>query len=314
MDNPALSKLTAEQLAALDDEQKAVFCMLVESDQDFFARTFNPKDLPLALARKAEIIKRYQADRERLEKIRADFARTAEIPPGEDKAGEILAGAAAALGLGTAAAVAITDNTAFYQGVQPFDLIPPLRTEFEGTRTAFASSGSPEALTATIFLLGEGGRIPAMTINLTRVENGCEVKVNDLSSRSVVEVLKEGGEKLIDLAQKGVGLLRGRGIGETLSQADEALDSGAGLADVVHTLRLKERAWQVIRITAEAIETAYRDQRQKERRERAALEAAWDGYYNCPGCGVSFAPEETVCRVCATARPEKPLTPDPRQT
>jgi rubrerythrin len=91
------------------------------------------------------------------------------------------------------------------------------------------------------------------------------------------------------------------------------MDGGANLADVVGNLRLKERAWKVIKTSAEAIEAAYRDRVEKERQARLLLEAAWDRYYNCPTCGVSFGPEDTVCRVCGTARPDKPVTADPRQ-
>jgi len=314
MDNPALAKLSPEQLAVLDDELKAVFSVLVESDQNFFASTFSPKDLPGALSRKAEIMKRYQADREQLGKVKADLSRSAEIPPGEDKVGDILTGAAAALGLGAAAAVVATDNSAFYQGVKPADLLAPLRTEFQATNTAFTSSGSPEALTATVSLLSERGPIPAMTINLTAVENGCQVKVNDLSTQSIIETLKEGGAKLIDLAQKGLSLFRGgQGAGDILSQADETLDSGADLAGTVHGFKLKERTWQVIRTTAESMEANYRDQSEKERQARAEVETAWDQYNNCPNCGVSFSPDVNTCRVCATARPAQPVAPDPRQ-
>jgi len=50
---------------------------------------------------------------------------------------------------------------------------------------------------------------------------------------------------------------------------------------------------------------------EKAKAIRLELEKAWDDYYNCPQCGVSF--DGSTCRVCGTARPEKPMQPDPRQ-
>ena len=63
MDENALSKLSPEQAAALSDELKAVYSMLGPADQAFFAKTFTPADLPTVLARKAEILKRSEAQR-----------------------------------------------------------------------------------------------------------------------------------------------------------------------------------------------------------------------------------------------------------
>ena len=78
MDNTALSKLTADQVAALNDELKATYCLLGPADQDFFASAFKPADLPTVLARKAEILLRNQAERERMVKLKAFFAQKAE--------------------------------------------------------------------------------------------------------------------------------------------------------------------------------------------------------------------------------------------
>jgi len=315
MNDTALSKLTADQAAALSDELKAAFCLLDPADQDFFAGNFKPVDLPTVLARKAEILLRNQTERERMEKLKAFFAQSVEAHPPEKDQGEdaLTAAAMGVLGIGAAAAVA-TDNSARFRGVKPEELLPALRAEFGGGKTSLQVNGRPEALTATVGLLSGGQNVPAMTINLTEVDDSVEVKVNDLTTRGVIETVKEGGMKLLGAAGAGLDLLRG-GIRSPLDffdKADEALSAGTGLAEAANNLKLKERAWKVIKQAAESIEANYLSLVEEERKARAALEEAWDRYYNCPTCGVSFAPEETVCHVCGTARPEAPKKPDPR--
>lgn len=318
MADSALSQLSEEQLAALSDELKAAFCLLAESDQRFFAESFSLKDLPIALGRKAEIMKRNRSDRERLQQLLMELDQSAAGIESASKSEDVLTAAAGVLGLGSAAALAATDNTAFYQGVQPMDLIEPLRTEFQSDDTLFSAVGRPEAQAATVYFLSGSERIPALTIQLTALNNGVEVKVNDLNAQGVMKTLQTGGAKLLDLASKGFRLLRHSQMGdltpeEVLTSASQSLNSGADLVEAANNLRLKERAWKVIRQTAEAIENQYRDRAEKERQARYELEEAWDHYNNCPGCGVSFTPEETQCHVCGTARPDQPATPDPRQ-
>jgi rubrerythrin len=320
MDDTALEQLTQDQRDALNDELKAVYCMLSPSDQAFFAESFEPKDLPKVLAKKAEIMQQDRDNREKLQQLVASIhdKTVKSMPPGDDKTGDVLTAAAAALGIGAAAAVVATDNTAFYKGVKPADLVSPLTTEFDSNQTAFSTSGNPDALLGTVFLLTSSGRVPAMTINLIGKDDGVEVKMNELSAKGILATLKSGAENLIDMAQDGLSLLRRTERGsasaeDLIGSAREVMDGGANLADVVGNLRLKERAWKVIKTSAEAIEAAYRDRVEKERQARLLLEAAWDRYYNCPTCGVSFGPEDTVCRVCGTARPDKPVTADPRQ-
>ena len=77
MDETGLTKLSADQTAALNDEQKAIFSALDVSDQNFYAETFKPADLPTALTRKGEIMQRSQAERERLQKLKAFMAKAA---------------------------------------------------------------------------------------------------------------------------------------------------------------------------------------------------------------------------------------------
>ncbi len=313
---PHLSKLTAEQTAGLSDELKAIFCALTPADQDFFAGTFKPADLPVVLARKGEILQRNQEEREKMEKLMDFFADSVEAHPPQNEMGEeaLAAAALGALGIGAAVAVA-TDGSAHFRGVKPEELIPALRAEFGGGKTSLQVGGRPEALTAIVGLLSGGQIIPAMTINLTEANEGVEVKVNDLTTRGMLETVKEGGLKLLGAAGAGLDLLTG-GMRSPLAffdKADEALSAGTGLAEAAGNLKLKERAWKVIKQAAESIEANYISRMEDEREARAALEAAWDRYTNCPTCGVSFGPEESVCRVCGTARPEAPVKADPRK-
>ena len=332
-----LGLLSDEQRAGLSDEQKAVFCAMTEADQSFFAGTFSASDLPKALERKGEIMRFNQAGRERLEKLRGQVTQAAqagralavpgqETPGGDkgdqgDKGENLMASAAAALGIGAvvgigAAAVA-TDNTARWQGVRPRDLVHPLENEFENQeKTDIEFEGTADALEGTIFVAANRRYVPALTINLIRVGDGVEVKMGDLTSRGFVETLRGGGEKLLSLAQKGLVLWGRRGRGnpaDLIGMANAALSDTAGLADLAGNLRIKERAWKVIQNTAASVEKAYQDQLAQERAARYALEAAWDRYYACPTCAVSFEGEEVTCRVCGSSRPEAPQKADPRK-
>lgn len=315
MPDDPLAKLSPDQLNALADDLHAFFATLAPADQDFFAANFNARDLPAALSRKRELLERNRARRERAARIKAETDARAAEAGAQSSDDDLLAAAAAALGIGAGAAgAAISGNTGFYRGVRPADLVDPLRTEFNSALTAAAASGPADALSVTVFLLGQFDRVAAMTVNLTAKDDGTEVKVNDLSARGVLAVVRAGGARLLNVAGQGLRLLSGHlSPGEAIDAAGRTLASSADLAEAVANLQLKERAWKVIRQTAEAIETAYQDRLKQEREARALLEASWDRYNSCPTCGVAFGAEDTTCRVCGTARPEKPLTPDPRQ-
>lgn len=317
MDENALARLSPEQSAALSAELKAVFCMLSPADQDFFSRTFKPADLPTVLTRKGEILKRSQAERERMEKLRASIAQAEDSahPPVEDNAGEVLGAVAGAVGIGAAAAVVATGNSAHYQGVAPSDLVAPLRAEFGAGHTAAAFTGRPESLVGTISLLTGSGPVPALTINLDASEGGLDVKVNDLTTQGLIETVKEGGLKLLGAAQAGLDLLARTRMGQ-FSPGDVAqlLQRGSNLAEVAGELKLKERAWKVIRASAESVEAGFLSRQEEERKARALLEKAWDNHYSCPTCGVAFGDADKECRVCGTARPEPPVRPDPRKS
>jgi hypothetical protein len=319
-----LALLSTEQQAGLNDEQKAIFCMLPAKDQTFFAETFSERDLPKALSRKAEIMTYNQGSRARLERLKTLIAAEASTvhlpgqgPAGGQKTDDLVTSVVAAVGLGAASYAVATDNTARWQGVKPRDLVAPLKAEFENQeKTDIDFDGPSDALEGTIFLVSGGSPVPALTINLIRVGDGVEVKMGDLTSRGFLETLRGSGEKLFNLAQKGLVLWSRRGRGnpaDLVNMASSAFSDTARLAELAGNLRIKERAWEVIKNTATAMEKAYQDRLAQERAARYALEKAWDQYYACPTCAVSFGEEEPVCRVCGTSRPEAPRKPDPRK-
>ncbi|MBN1370377.1 MAG: hypothetical protein JW987_00335 [Anaerolineaceae bacterium] len=316
MDDPVFAKLSAEQLAALNDEQKAIYSLMVSSDQDFFAATFKPADLPGVLERKGEIMRRNQELRERLEQLKAAMAKNAAALAPASASGEGLGnalGMAGALGLGAAAAVA-SDNTAHYRGVQPVDLAPALRSEFGSGNTTISFSGAEDSLLASVGILTDRGAVTAMTVQLTSRDDGTEVRVNDLTRQGVLETVKEGAKNLVGLAGQGLSLLTGRkDPARIYNAARQAVENGSDLAEVAGNFKLKERAWKVIKAAAESLEKAHMSRVKEEREARERLEKAWDSYYNCPNCGVSFADADLICRVCGTDRPDQPMKPDPRR-
>jgi hypothetical protein len=314
MDESVLSQLSTEQLAALNDEQKAVFSLMVSSDQKFFAETFIPSDLPVALEHKGEIMRRSQEAREKLEQLKVALAQSAAgvPPPAAEGLGGAL-GMAGALGLGAAAAVA-SDGAAHYRGVQPMDLVPALRSEFGGGSTGISFSGDGDALLASVSIPSDRGPVTAMTVQMTARDDGTEVKVNDLTRQGVFESVKEGAKNLVGLAGQGLSVLVGRrDPGSLYDAAKQAIENGSDLADAAGTFKLKERAWKVLKAAAESLEAAHLSRLREEQEARERLEKAWDVYNNCPTCGVSFAEADEQCRVCSTTRPEKPMKVDPRK-
>ncbi len=318
-DTNALVKLTPEKLAVLSDDLKAAFCLLPESDQVFFANTFSPAILPGVLGKKAELMKRNQANAEQYKNLMAKISGSVPAATASSAGTEnIMLGVATALGIGAVTAAAVTDNTAFYDGVMPSQLVPALRTEFQNQKTSFAAAGDDlTGMTGTISLTHDGQLIPAMTIHLTRIDDGSEVKVNDLTSSGLLETIKSGGGKLMDIAGKGLNILNRKkngslSIDEAFSTAKEALNTGTSLAEDANNLNLKDRAWKVIRPLAESLEAQARAEKDAELARRMALEKAWENYNACPTCGVAFGQADTTCRVCGSARPTVPVNPNPR--
>jgi hypothetical protein len=320
-----LSKLSSEKQAVLNDEQKAIFCLLSAADQEFFASSISVKDLPTILSRKGEIMKRNAGQEQHMKELVASFAdEAAPPPPGEADGslgfGEIATAVAGAVGIGAAVAVANADGTARWKGVAPSDLIASLRQEFEDSgRTSIRFDGSTDNRTATVLLVtsDHSESIPALTIQMTAIQEGIEVKVGDLTSHGVTETIKEGGKTLLGLAKNGLNLVSStrRGIlggGDMLNALDGILSEGSNAAEISGNLKLKDRAWKTIKTTADLLEKAWREKKELERQVQFAQEKSWDNYTNCPNCSVPFGAEDTQCRVCGTARPPQPTFPDPR--
>ena len=320
MDQSTLSKLTAEKLAVLNDEQKAVFSLLDEKDQTFFSTSFSVDSLPAALDKKGAILKRNKTNREKMERIKTSINEDVASIPEQNQSDDILSAVALAVGGGAAAAAVASDNSAFWQGVKPYDLIPPLQTEFNQQSTHLEVTGNQDSLNANVMILTNAansiyGGVPALKINLTEVKNGTEVKTSDLTTQGTLETIKKGGQKILNLAGRALGIYGKSKFGmastnDYLSAAGEVLNSGSSLAEIAGNLQIKDRAWKTIKNAAEALEKNYLDEMEKIKKERQKIEKSWDNYRNCPQCGVAFVDE--TCRVCGAPRPEKPDQPDPR--
>lgn len=123
MDQQTFSNLSAEKMAVLDDEQKAIFSMLNEKDQlFFFEQFFREKDLPLALDKKGEILKRNKASRESWKKSPQPSMRLWPAIPDHKQSDDILSAVTAAI-RGGAAAAAVATEFILLAGVKPYDLI-----------------------------------------------------------------------------------------------------------------------------------------------------------------------------------------------
>ncbi len=317
------NQLSAEQLSSLNDEQKAIYQILDTKDKQFFANTFSAKDLPGALSRKGEIIKRNKAQYQKLLALQTRFA---QVTPVEDNGtgnagdlGSIVAGAAASVGIGVAAKAVSTDGTASWKGVPPRYVADALETAFDdGNTTDIEVEGNEDDLTATIYLRpADGSRyVPALTISLIFVNESLNVKMGDLTQETWLETARQGGQKLLELAQKGLWLwARRRSIfsPEAMDLAQSAVDSAFDAAQTARDLKIQERAWKIIKDTADEREKAYLIEEQREEQKRRDLEKAWDDYRKCPRCGEVFAEADTLCRICGRGRNSPPSQSDPRK-
>lgn len=314
------SALSAEQLAGLNDQQKAIFQILSSSDQAFFASTFTPKDLPGALDRKDEIMRRDQEQREQLTELQEKFAKiNTDLSLSQSSSldlGDLAASAAAALGLGVAAGAVATEGSASYHGVTPRPIARALESNFGNTQTTDAEvEGEENNLLATIYLKSPDNYVPALTVSLVQAADSLEVKVSDLTSESLLEAAKEGGKKLLNLVGKGLQFWLRRkqaSVGEAVDVAQSALNTVFDAAQTAKDLKLQDRVWQVIKETAEVREKAYMVEEERARQERQDLIDAWNDYNNCPQCGVAYPQDTIQCKVCGRARNNPPSQPDPR--
>jgi hypothetical protein len=231
--------------------------------------------------------------------------------------GAIVAGAAAAVGIGVAAGVVSTDGTASWKGVPPRVIANALESAFDDGRTTDADvQGTEENLQVTIYLKPpDGGKyVPGITVLLNQVQELLQVKVSDLTSESIWEAARESGRKLLDLAMRGLFLWQRRsGVGDAVTLAQGALDSVFDAAQVVKDLNLEQRVWQIIKETADAREKAYAIEAERERQARQDLIDAWDDYIRCPRCGEPYVQGEPSCRICGRGRNDPPTKPDPRR-
>lgn len=314
------SALSAEQLAMLNEKQKAIFQMLSSNDQSFFASTFTHKDLPGALDRKGEIMQRDQEQREQLAALQEKYAKIDTDlnlnQSGSLDLGDLAAGAAAALGLGVAAGTIATQGSASYHGVPPRTVARALESNFGKTQTTDVEvDGEENNLLATIYLKSPDNYVPALTVALVQAADTLEVKVSDLTSESLLEAAKEGGKKLLNLAGKGLQFWLRRkqaSVGEAVDVAQSALNTVFDATQTAKDLKLQDRVWQVIKETAEVREKAYLVEEERARQERQDLIDAWDDYNNCPQCGIAYPPDAIQCKVCGRARNNPPSQPDPR--
>lgn len=312
----ALSKLSAEKLAALTDDQKAFFCVMSENDQNLFATAFPVTALPGILDKKKEIGLRDKAVEARWQGIKASISEMPPVTPDPLGGNDILNGIAAAVGVGTVAAVAVTDNTAFFKGVTPSDLTGPLQKEFNNGSTRLRVEGNSDAaMKCTVVLLSaddygyETNQVDAMSIDLSSKDDGCEIVVNNLTANSVMETVKNSVGTVTGLFQSGLNLVKNLKKGNVENIADDlsnAVESTQAVTKKIGDLDLKNRAWKAMKPTAESLEAQFVAEKERKQNEKQAMFKAWQEYESCPGCSVPFSGNSLVCGVCGTSRPDKP--------
>ena len=311
MSDEVLNKLSPEHLAQLDDPQKAAFISMDEKDQDFFASSFKPAEISAVITRKMEIMQRNEATRARIAQVQAAMTQAvSQVPstPAIDGAEGLLG--AVGLGAGVAAGALISNDTGHWRGVKASDLVSALRSEFSNpTQTSLTVSGAPDAQITTVLVNSSKGFIPALTVNMTTVDDGIEVKMSDLSSASLTETLAEGGKKLINIAADGLKMMGKTGFhtpGEVIGAASHALDQSSDLGELAGQLKIKERAWKAMQASADSIEKNYLSELEKQRDEQYKNEQALHNYQYCAYCGKTFGDDELACTGCGQARPQKP--------
>lgn len=317
---PDLFPLSTEQCTALTEQQKQIFAQLDEKDRQFFAKNFSPTSLGKALERKWETIQSNLRLATFDKKLKENLAAQASQPTEQPNlsAGDIAIGAAGlagAVGVGVFARKIAPEGKATWNGVTPRDLVNPLLEAFarkEKTDIRFQAPTEEGTQQATIMLRTEKGPIPALTIVLAPLDKATQVQISKVTSESLIETAKNSGQKLIDLVQDGLSASRQGGIDSLLDLAGKVLNQGGDLIKNVQDVNLEDKAWEVIQQTAGPLQAIYDEKMAAEKERILKLEIAWGDYNACPKCRVEFGAEDTECRVCGAARPERPAEPDPQ--
>jgi len=321
-DEGALNKLSAEQLAGLSEEERAIFCALHPSDQDFAARAFSPASLPQFLRNKGSLENR---NRENAGKQQALSARIRSAVPettqnGSGGLGEALvvgtAAVTAAVGIGVLAGKLSTDGSMTWHDLPVNLAVQSLQAEFnqaDGRTSARAARMDSQTTRVDINLLSSGREVPGISVQLAELsQSETKVQVSDLTDVSITEMLKERGQDALELLKGGVDLLIRRqrsgsiDLGRMFGLGQEALDKAFDAHQSVKDLDLEDRAWECLIRVAEPRE------RDWEKRKRLALEEAesrrlaWKYYENCENCSVAYTAEAESCEVCGNLRPPRP--------
>jgi hypothetical protein len=318
---PDYSPLSEEQLETLSDSQKQIFLRLDKSDRQFFGKNFTPRALGKALERKWEIVQSQarlvEIDKSVRERLMAEASQAPEKPliRAEDVAMGA-AGVAGVVGIGVLAKKIAPDGKASWRGVKPRDLVEPLVSTFarqEKTDIRFEAPTSEGILQANVLLRTSSGMLPGLSIVLAPLSDTTQVQISKVSSQSVMEAVKEGGQKIFDLVQDGLHMGRRPASAEGFFDlAGKVVSQGVDIAKIVKDLDLEDKAWGAIQKVADPIQAIYDELMAGERETRLKLEMAWDDYKSCPKCRVEFGAEDVECRVCGAARPLKPEQADPR--
>jgi len=316
-----LVPLSPEQIDRLTENQKDIFINLDEKDREFFSTHFSPESLGNALERKWETIQSQarlqEFDKHLKEKLTTNASRTnlQTAITGGDLAISAT-GVAGAVGIGVLASQIAPTGKASWRGVSPHDLLEPLFGAFaqqERTDLKFEPPTEAGVLHGAVFIRTQHGLIPGLAISLTPIGDSTEAFISKVSSESIIDAIKNGSHKLFDLVKDGLILsARKGGLENLINLASSIVSNGVDIAKIVKDLDLEDKAWETIKLAADPLQKIFDERKAIENANRLKLEQAWDDYYACPKCRVSYGADDHECRVCGTARLEKPSIPDPR--
>lgn len=322
VDSSALEKLSSEQLSALSEEEKEIFCALHPSDQDFAAHTFSAASLPVFLRKKGTLERQNQESGARQAALnsRIKNAVPEETSDGSGSLVQTLVGGAAAVtaavGIGALAGKISTDGSMTWHDL-PVDLaVQALRAEFnssDGRTNALANRMDSQTTRVDINLLASGRQIPGISVQFSSLsQSETKVQVSDLTNASITEMLKERGEDALDLLKGGVDLLIRRqrngsiDLGRMFGLGKDALDKAFDAHQAVKDLDLEDRAWESLIKVAEPRERDWEKRRRQALEDHESQRLAWKFFESCENCSVPYEPEAESCAVCGNLRPPKP--------